>query len=163
MADSDDETVIVEDVYEEEWNKGHAASYLKMELDGVRGRLAEVEQRFVRRLNQTEIKEEIQCAADKAHVYEEMREQLEKYQAKIYDEMREQLTKELTKDKAQMYDELRVQLAEDNARIYDEIRQQLTKELTKELTKDKAQQLDDEQVQQATSLGKRKSARVTKS
>lgn len=33
-----------------------------MELDDVRGRLAEVEQRFVRRLNQTEKKEDLQFA-----------------------------------------------------------------------------------------------------
>ena len=45
MDDSDNETVIVDDSNEKYWTSGNELSYLKMQMDEIRGRLSVVETR----------------------------------------------------------------------------------------------------------------------
>lgn len=145
MDDSDNETVIVDDSNEKYWTSGNELSYLKMQMDEIRGRLSVVETRkltsqlvaksveqqhdkFVKE-QLAAVKEQLQLDLDKqfAAVKEQLEQGLEKQFAAVNDKLQQDLEKQFVAVKEQLEQGLEKQFVT----VKEHLQQDLEKHLEK--------------------------------
>ena len=109
MDDSDNETVIVDDSNEKYWTSGNELSYLKMQMDEIRGRLSVVE---TRKLTSQLVAKSVEQQHDKfvkeqlAAVKDQLQQDLEKQFAAVKEQLEQGLEKQFVAVKEHLQQDL---------------------------------------------------------